>query len=446
MQLSAIMAVGLFGCWRVQFCADSASYLKTSKLALEPALRQSRTLGYPMILRLVATFSPDYEALPWVQLAMLWPAVFFFDAAVRRFGASPWQAFAVSSGFMYGPLQLYELAASVLTDFPAMLAAGMAVACLFWIAARPRSWGAWLGLALFVAACYQIRPAYLFMIPLTPCLGLIFRYLRTRTVGEPFVWKSLLAGLVGVAVAPFLAFCTLRLVLVGDFALVSGIGGSNALGLAAELLDRDMIDQLPEHYRPFALEIRRGREEQHLQPAFRGWYVDMRAYEDNYSKNIYLIAKPAAERFFGEDPIVRNRQVTGFARTVVGLQKGKFLLWSVQYWPRAVMKLAYRYWIVWAAIPLTLLLFLIRRLRYGSCRQITSGRAEARSHAPLLPALLCLNVLYFAAATAVLIVSGTYADSRVIVPAGVFLPSLFGLLILQESSLLAAARPSASRA
>src|SRR4030067_2585786 len=98
-QLLAIVVVGsVFGFWRVQMFPDSSDYIDASKMALRPALVQSRTLGYPLILRMVATCSPDYQALPWVHLAMLWPAVFLLDFGVRRFGASPWQAVAVGSG------------------------------------------------------------------------------------------------------------------------------------------------------------------------------------------------------------------------------------------------------------------------------------------------------------------------------------------------------------
>src|SRR5208283_3882209 len=104
----------------------SESYIACSKMAWEPALCQARTLGYPLFLRAVALFSPDYAAVPWVQLAMLWPAVFLVDSAMRRFGATPWQAFAVGAGFMYGAIQQLWTISSVLTDFPAAVVAGMA--------------------------------------------------------------------------------------------------------------------------------------------------------------------------------------------------------------------------------------------------------------------------------------------------------------------------------
>ncbi len=436
-QLLAIMVVGyVFGCWRVQMYPDSESYISASRLALEPALSQARTLGYPMILRFVATFSPDYGAIPWVQLAMLWPGVFLLDFAVRRFVTSPWQAFAVSSGFMYGAVQQVWTVASVLTDFPATVVAGMAIACLLLLASNPKHPGAWLGLTIFLAAAYHIRPAYLFLIPLAPCLGIVLLGLRAKGRREPFVWKKILLALMVVSVLPFLAFCTLRWAVVGDFALVS-FGGTQTVGLAAELLETKMVEnELSEPFRPFAREILKGRQERGLKPAFPGgWRVDMRFYEDNYSSNSYLIAIPAAKRLFGGDAIVRDREMARFSREVMGLRKGKCLLWAAQYWPRAVMKVAYRYWILQAAIPLTLILFAIRRYRRRYRHRFLRDAPWALNDlnsTTVLPALLWINLLYFGASISVLILSGTFADSRLITPTAVYLPSLVGLLLLRE--------------
>jgi hypothetical protein len=438
-QLLAIIVVGgLFGCWQIQSHADSASYIESSQMSLDQALRHGRTLGYPMLLRMVAVFSPDYAAIPWVHLAMLCPVVFLFDAASRRFGASPWQAFGISSGFMYGTIQLIPLVATILTDFSAMLAAGAAVACLLWITTNPKSFWAWTGLTFFLMASYQIRPAYLFVMPLAICLGLVWGRLYAKWNEKPFFRVRLLLTLTAAAVLPFLAYCSFRWIIVGDFALVS-FGGMNNMGLAAEMLDEKLVDQkLSERYRPFAHGILEVRKEKHLKPAFPGgWKIDMRAYEDNYSVNIYEIAKPLATRLFGDNQIIRNREMTKFSREVFLLCKGKFAFWAVQYWPRAVMKLAYRYWILWAAVPTVLLLFLVRRWRCRNNRCPSCQTLEDTPFAPLLSALLWLNILYFGMSIPILILSGTYADSRLIVPTGVFLPSLFALLILRELSLLA---------
>ena len=170
----------------------------------------------------------------------------------RRFGATPWQAFAASSGFLYGAVQLPWLISIVMTDFPAEVAAGMAVACVFWLAARPRNVLGWLGLAFFLAAAYHLRPAYLFLVPLAPCLGLVLRHIHAKSTGTPNRWQGFLSGLLAVALLPLLAFCTLRWMALGEFNLVS-FGGFNSVGLAAELLDKHLVEhELPADFRPLA--------------------------------------------------------------------------------------------------------------------------------------------------------------------------------------------------
>jgi hypothetical protein len=131
-------------------------------------------------------------------------------------------------------------------------------------------------------------------------------------------------------------------------------------------------------------------------------------------------------------------ELAGFSHEVFHLRKGKWLLWAAQSWPRAVLKIAYRYWILQAAIPLLFLLFVVRRLRCGKQRHFADELVGAPWNAATLPTVLCLNILYGAAAISVVILSATKEDSRGIVPAGVFLPSLIGLLIPQELRLLVA--------
>ncbi len=85
-------AAGLFD---VQTFNDSTTYLAAAEMPLDELLCYHRTVGYPFLLRAVAPLSPDYHIIPWVHLAVLFTAVFLLDHAVRRFGASPWLAFAI---------------------------------------------------------------------------------------------------------------------------------------------------------------------------------------------------------------------------------------------------------------------------------------------------------------------------------------------------------------
>ena len=108
-----------------------------------------------------------------------------------------------------------------------------------------------------------------------------------------------------------------------------------------------------ESFRPLATAILEERGKLNLTPAFGdGWWVDMRAYEDNYSKKIYVLAQPIATRLFGEDIVTRNRALSRFANEVVWSRRGAVALWALEYWPRAILKVLYRSWILWLALPL----------------------------------------------------------------------------------------------
>ncbi|MEI6646574.1 MAG: hypothetical protein WCP12_11110 [bacterium] len=434
-QLLVLMVVGyVLGWWHIQIHPDSQSYIDVSGMALRQALSQTRTLGYTMILRLVAVISADYSAIPWLQVGMLWPAVFMLYFAMRRFGALKWQAYIVSSGFMCGAIQQVWTVSSLLTDFPATVFAGMAIACLLMVAANTHDLWAWIGLTFFITLAYHIRPAYLFLIPLVPVLGIILARICAIKRGILFAWKKKILLLMAISFLPFVLFCFLRWALVGDFALVA-FGGTQTVGLAAELLNTKMVEnELSKSFQPFAREILKGRQERGLKAAFpEGWLVDMRAYEDNYSPNIYFIALPSAKRLFGEEVIIRNRKMADFSREVMGLQKRKCLMWAIQYWPRALLKVMYRYWILQISIPLLSLLFIIHRFKWYQSIQSCPEKMQLNNpDKSVLSALLWINALYFGSAVSVLILSGTYADSRLIVPTAVFLPSLVGLLILQE--------------
>ena len=324
-----LIAFGLGWC-QVRTSSDSDGYVKTSQMPWPNALLSTRTPGYPLVLKVVACFSPQYQAIPWLHFASLAACVFFLNFALRRFGASSWAACVASSGFLYAAVPLRSPVAYVLTDFLAMVTAVAAVACVFWLAARRRQPLAWLGLLLAVTATYQIRPAYLFLVPLVPCLGVLFGLLHGQSAGGHFAWKGFLAALALVCFGPLLAYCSLRRAVVGDFGLVS-FGGYNLSGLAWNcwIETSSIMNCRNDTATSGAGSCKSDRGVTWNQPSRSDSYVNMRRYEDNFSVNIYDISVPAARQLFGDDPLELNRALTDFSRQVIGLRKGKFLLWAL---------------------------------------------------------------------------------------------------------------------
>src|SRR5437016_14676840 len=107
-----IVVGGFINGWHVQYLGDSGSYINASTMSLREGLGAVRTLGYPLLLRVVAFFSNDYSMLPWIQWGLLFLAVLVFDYCLRAFGVTPSEAYAVSTGFWLGCLQLLGLVRS----------------------------------------------------------------------------------------------------------------------------------------------------------------------------------------------------------------------------------------------------------------------------------------------------------------------------------------------
>jgi hypothetical protein len=242
--------------------------------------------------------------------------------------------------------------------------------------------------------------------------------------------------LFGVAVVPLLAYSLLRMLVVDDFGLVA-MGGDTSSGLAAELLDWKLVDkELPERYRPLAVAILRERERRGIQSAFEGGLrISMRRYEDQFSLNIYNITSPAAEKIYGTDRVVFNRELRNYSRAVLGLRKGEYLLWAGYMIPRTVSKIAYRGWFLWLSVPLAALLAAVRRRKFRGTAASAALR-NALQIPPILTATCWLAALFYLGVVTVLIMAASYADSRLVMPSALFLPSLLMLLIVREFRLL----------
>jgi hypothetical protein len=314
--------------------------------------------------------------------------------------------------------------------------AGTAVACLFWVAAARRSPAAWSALTLATAAAYHIRPAYLFLVVLLPAAGGFLFWIRARHLGERFAWQWIVPALLAAAAVPLLAYSLLRLWLVHDFGPVA-FGGTNASGLAAELLDWELVErELPEQYRPLAAAVLHERERRGIASAFHGGTgINMRQFEDQFSLNIYKITIPAAKQICGRDQVTLNREVGNYSWAVLGLRKCKYLLWAGYMLPRTAAKMLYRAWCLWLLVPLAVLLAAVRRRKL---REVPSSPAlqDALRIPPLLVATLGVAALFYLGVVSTLIVAPSGVDSRLVVPSAAFLPSLLLLVVLREVKLI----------
>jgi hypothetical protein len=179
--------------------------------------------------------------------------VVVFYLGLRRLIPSAWLALAVSSSLLYSNMILGYYA-RLLSDALGSSLAILTVGTLLLAVGRPRAWWAWAGLTVSLFLTYQTRPAYVCLLPLVPLLGLLLLGLVAPRPAWARRWKWVAGGLVAVAAVPFLAFCTLRWALVGDFGLVS-FGGHSLAGIAGPLLTEDLVPRLPEDVRPLAAHV-----------------------------------------------------------------------------------------------------------------------------------------------------------------------------------------------
>lgn len=411
---------------------DSDTYDNVSRMPPREMLSSVLTLGYPLLLKAVRLVSPDYALLPWVHLGMHFLACLLLDSGLRKFGASPWQSAAASAAFLATAVS-HPSAEYLLTDFPTRAVAVWAIAFLLRIAAEPWRIADWVGLTVSVALCYHLRPAYLFMIPLTPLLGVALMRIRNGREGLPCRWKTNGAALAGVTVLPFLAFCVLRLAVVGHFGLVS-FGGLNIVGVAAEMLDEKLIEtRIPANLRPLAHEIVVRREERGMENAFTSRGVDILRWDENYNQSVWKIAYPAAVDRYGADHVTINRELTDLSRAVIRARPVHYLRFLAANYREGVGRLLSRGAVLQGCAALLLVLFLIRLglVPAGAETDPSIGRRTARD-------ALMLTAVAFALTKLLLVSLVEMTITRYVLAAGMLLPSAVALLAYDQAAAIVA--------
>jgi len=247
---------------RPRVFGDSVSYLNFPVHNPVEALDNIRTFGYPLFLRIVQTVFPDLRFLPQIQVALYCAAVFFFYASCIQYGFPRWAAWAAATPLLYQRV-LWDFASWVLTDVPAAALGLLSIGCLMRVVVGRRPVLNWVGLILGVFLAYQVRPAYLFLVPLIPVLALLFLWLRD----PPWRWdrssKGLLARSAAAAIIPLVLFCAVRLAVVGNFGLVS-FAGVNIIGITTQFMTPEMVSNFDQDLRPLALAMIERRDNKEL--------------------------------------------------------------------------------------------------------------------------------------------------------------------------------------
>lgn len=390
------------------------------------ALSHPRTFGYPLFLAIAGVLAPSYQAAPVLDFMVHVIAVAVFWFGLRRIIRCPWTSMAVAGSLLYSNVLLRygnNLAADSLASSLAIATLGWLLVTLF--AQRQRA-SHWCLLALGIFACYQVRPAYLFMIPLVPVLALAFWWLVRPTLPPWREWYSLLMKLLLVVALPYLAFCSLRWAVVDHFSVVS-FGGNNFAAITCMFVNEADVERLPVDLQPLAEAIvRRRRQVADQNPGYTAEAT--RRYmqiEGPFDTNINAVCVAAAREVYGEKWLDGDRALWRFAVAVIREKPTYYGVWLVKAFIRGIYMIVSEY----IMSPVYFLLFVALAVCHALSVILRKRNPGAAGQAD--PDLFVeINALWilaagFALAKVLLVVITSPALGRFMDAAGVFLACVF---------------------
>ncbi|MCH7688158.1 MAG: hypothetical protein IH899_16000, partial [Planctomycetes bacterium] len=269
--------------------------------------------------------SSEHRAVPVLHFLVHFGAVSVFYAALRSQGLGRWIAVVIAGSLLYSNL-LFRYTAVVSPDTLACSMAILNIACLFLVIQSPRKAVFWLGFMISLFATYQMRPAYLFLVPVVPMLGVVLLWLRPQI--EKQLLRRITVGLVLVSVLPLLGFCCVRWHYVGHFGLVS-FGGYSLIGVTGQFLTEDVIHQLPEELQPLARNAHEKKRKLIDNPNSKrgGNPLAYSSMESNCDTAIYDVFLPAAQELYGDDSKLINHRLSQLATAILRAKPQLYALW-----------------------------------------------------------------------------------------------------------------------
>jgi hypothetical protein len=335
-----LMFVGLAVTGRFQYRLepDSQDYIDYSFRTLAVAVSGIRTPGYPLFVA-IAKSTFGIAAIPFFHWALYSAAVMLLFFGLVRVGVRA-SSSAVCCAAMMFSRSLTDLGPAVLSDSLAISLAVAAVATALFCVSPGADWKHWFLLSVLVTADYLVRPALLFMLLLVPMLvaWLDFWILRRRDVWYKRFQRALLCAI--ATILPFIAYCGLRLLVVGEFGFVS-FAGYNIVGIAGQAIDEDVIDKIPTESQQLArLIVERRDPLSSYQPP-----TDYESMEEMFNLVVWQVAVPTAKELFGDNPKVINLKLKKLSQQVLRLRPGfyrQWLLWNGKHAIRNMLELVLR--------------------------------------------------------------------------------------------------------
>ncbi len=332
------MGLSRTGRFHAETTNDTLSYTEYPLHSVDSALRNMRTPGYPLFLKLVKSATGSYDAVPFLHFLVYCGAVLVFywglNAVIR---SSICAALIGGSLLTTNILWLYVqaiatdtfAAAAGLCAMGFVLRAGYSVQHKKWILA---------GLVLSTTIAWLIRPAYLFLVPAVLVVVTLLKLRSQQGTTRGTVFSCLMLSI--FVCLPVLSWCLIRFCVVNDFGVVA-FGGYNFVGIAGQFLEPGQVESLPSDLRPLARQAIYYRDQLPLNAiAMRD--ADPLNYlriENNYDVTIWQIYSPAATDLYGDDASFANAQLKRIAAEIVWDSPRNYLVWLVKAFRHGVFKI-----------------------------------------------------------------------------------------------------------
>jgi len=233
-----------------QFNGDEPSYTQFSFASLKEILSQHRTFGLPLILKLFYFLFNDYQLWPYFQMLFYFASIFFLYWTFLKFGFSKILTLIVMTCLIWNST-VSGMFKYVLTEPLAASFLNFTIGSMF-LVLRQNKWKLYLLLGFFTFFLYQIRPGFSFVPVLVPFWALGTFYIMKKSSVSKLRRNFIIFST--ITIVPLLLICILRLIVVGQFGVLSSTGGYLS-GHATHYLNENNIKYLSGDSRAIAEEI-----------------------------------------------------------------------------------------------------------------------------------------------------------------------------------------------
>jgi hypothetical protein len=332
--VASVLTVGSFGGLSPWISPDTAGYFDLG--GFSSSLAAPRTPVYGWLVSLLTLGTSSFAVVPSLHLSVFIGGVWLLAASLLRFGLSEIAVISLSGTLLFSNAVLL-LTSWIHPELFAIACSLYAISFVFMLACEKAPQGPWpyLGVLIGAGLAYLMRPSFLPFAILLPVLYVVLRGLDGRAVSI-----SKTSAIALASALPFICVSSVRAWVVSDFNIVS-FGGFQMSGMAALMLDEDLVARLPAEMRAEATSILDDREQGEKSGEFIGiplnssgtrsfvsvalGYFDVlaRTYDD-VLHGIVRKTRKAEESW-----VEFNRRLMRFSTAVISRAPQKYLAWVV---------------------------------------------------------------------------------------------------------------------